>query len=260
MGALSSSTSNEIQKRKRDKACNYSLNTMLKNDHDNRVAKQKILYLSVEDSQPMVEAFLGFLTRYHHHPYMLHSLIIQQIKYIVKILQILNDYELKSGHNHDRYDNYNYNSRSKSIFHCAAVDSCRWIISTYHVNMLLTHEHGKKIGNVWNDNATQTLMVLIEKYQKHNNNENSNDNNTANINSDFDYYNHIKSYLFKEYPIDSEFCRYFMSNISKFCFKEMSIENHKEKQLFLKCLTQNGKIPLSKRDLTINGYQLSNLS
>ena len=212
--------------------------------------KHKILYLSVNDSRPILESYFSFLVRYHHDPCMLHSLIIQQIKYIIQILKILNDYD-------DHVNNNLQTPGGQSMFHCRAIDSCKWIISTYHNNMYLTHDQGKKIGNVWNDNATQTLMVLIDKYQKLGNPNNYNDNNNNNDISDFRYYNHIKSHLLKEYPIDTEFCGHFMSNISKYCFQEMSIENHLERKLFLKCLTQNGKIPLSKRDLIINGYQLS---
>ena len=247
MGSTISSSNEEIEKRRCQKANNYRLSNMLVKG--NISSKHKILYLSVYDSRPILESYFSFLVRYHHDPCMLHSLIIQQTKYIIQILKILNDY--------DDHVNGNSQTRLQSMFHCRAIDSCKWIMSTYHNNMYLTHDQGKKIGNVWNDNATQTLMVLIEKYEKVDNNNNNECNDNNNDISDFHYYNHIKSYLNKEYPINSEFCRYFMSNISKFCFKEMSIENHKERKLFLKCLTQNGKIPLSKRDLTINGYQLS---
>ena len=246
MGATASASEEAMRKRQAAKMTNYSLSKLLQHDDISHptaadLAKHKVLYLCVDDSLASLEAFFGFLARYHHHPIMLHSLIVRQIKYIIQALQILTDYDTKlTKINH-----------KQSIFYCRQSYSAKWIMSTHHVNVELKYEEGKKILKVWNDISTQTLMLLIQKYQN---------KDTINMSKDIDdksYFNHIKPYLEREYPIDIQFCQYFMVNILKFCFNEMTIETHLERKLFLKCLTNNGKFPLTKQELTINGHKLS---
>ena len=265
MGGMASASDNAMRRRKASRQTNYDLMKMLTNDFSdshNCSPNEKTLYLSVNDTKPSLESFFNFLVRYHHNPIMLHSLIVTQIKYIITILNILTDYDSKLTSIESK----------KSIFYCRSSYSTKWIMSTYQANIVLTYEQGKRILKVWNDNSTQTLMLLIQKYMNNNiennksnfnNNIDINNNNTnsysynCNYNDDKHYYDHIKSYLAKEYPIDFDFCQYFMKNVLKFCFNEMTIETHLERKLFLKCLTNNGKFPLTKQSLIIDGYRLS---
>ena len=256
MGAAASFTGDEaMYKRKAARQTNYTLTNMLNSDFTDGKAfgvKHQTLYFSVKESLLSLESFFGFLLRYHHSPIMLHSLIVRQIKYIINILKILTHYDSKVM----LKNNIKKFQPNSSIFYCRQQYSSKWIMSTYQCNIALTYEQGKKILRVWNDNATQTLILLMEKYDNH---DQENKENKHDTNKDRHYYDHIKLYLEREYPIDYKFCQYFVTNVLKFCFNEMTIETHLERKLFLNCLTNNGKFPLTKQSLIIDGYSLSNL-
>ena len=242
MGTIASASDEAMRKRKAARQTNHELGKMLGRDSKDTLkhnTKRKVLYFSVNESQPSLEILLNFLVRYHHSPMMLHSLIVEQMRHIIEILQILNTYD---------------KNNKNCSFYCRESYSIKWIMSMYQSNIVLTYEQGKKILKVWNDNSTQTLMLLIQKY--HVENTSSMDNSTTN---DKHYYDFIKPYLVCEYPIDYQFCQHFITNILKYCFREMTIETHFERQLFLKCLTMNGKLPLTKRELVLQLYKLSGM-
>ena len=234
MGGIAFSSDEAMRRRKVARDNNYQLNHLLQNDL--LLTDGEILYLSVNDSAPYLESFLGFLVRYHYNSLMLHSLIVRQTKYIIQILQLLTDYDVKLANI----------KQSESVFYCRSSYSTKWILSNHTSNSKLTYEHAKKILNIWNDGSTQTLMLLIEKNENENGFKNKNEH----------YYNYIKPYLLREYPIDCQFCKHFISNVLKFRLLEMTISNHFERKLFLKCLTNNGKFSLLKQTLDVRGYQL----
>lgn len=259
---LAESSEAAIAARKAAKEVNYSLDRQLRRD-DSETEPATITYLSVHETEATISTLFHFLARYHPDARLLNCVIVKQIQYIIKVLQILTDYDIdyqynmknkqnkKNSRNIIRNRNKNKNKMSKmsSKFYCRQSYSTKWIMSMYPQNVILTYEEGKKILKVWNDASTQTLILLLRKY--YNNNTNNNDNIDE---SDKHYYDFVENLLRSEYPIHLAFCEHFLANILKFSFFDLTMETDFERKLFIQCLTNNGKIPITSQQLIIRGF------
>ena len=246
MGSAASASDEAMRKRKAAKETNFWLEKQLCID-DAAENQRKVLYLSTKETQALLETFVNFTVRYHHHGKLLHSLIVRQTQYIIKVLSLLTDYD-----NNCNTSNKNSEKISKFVIHQSY--SARWIMSLFSFNMALDYESGKRIFKIWNDIATQNLIGLIKKYQ---NEETSNKDDTDSDKEDEPYYQFILPLLANEYPIDAGFCQHFLQNVLKFCFQSMTIETDFERKLFIRCLTNNGKLSLLNQELALKGHEFS---
>ena len=252
MGGLTSATEDAIAARKAAKEVNYSLDNQLRRDSASKV-KGKVTYFTVNETESIVSLFLHYAVRYCPHHRLLHSLIVRQMQYIIKIINLLADYDLKQQKN-----NGNINGKkTDSKFYCKQSYSTKWIMSMYPFHITLKYEEGKKLLKIWNDGSVQSLVLLLRKYHNTNDNNNNNNIDTTTNKNDKHYYQFIKDLLMTDYPVDLAFCEYFIANVLRFCFGDLTIETNYERRLFLQGLTNNGKIPLLNQQLSIQHFGLS---